>query len=350
VADPGTRYLIVKLAALGDVAMASTLVGAIRARDPGAHVTWLCGTRVAELVRLFDGVDEVLEVDEVSILRGGVASRLRAVTRLWSTLVRRRFDVTLLGHADTRYRLLLTPVRTGRMRAMEHLPSDGMLPIPGRYIGDEYARMLDEGPRRGPVQGHPPLADVRPRLARQTGAGVGVVLVPGGTRNVLREDVLRRWPVERYRDVAVALLAAGHPVTLVGDAGDAWVRPFFQGVGVRDEIGAHGIAGTLALLADARLVVVHDTGLLHLSRLVRAPILALFGPTIPSKSVVEQEDTVALWGGGDLACRPCYDGREFAACADNLCMQGIAVRDVLRHATAMLASPDRRAAALTSVT
>lgn len=60
-ADPGSRYLIVKLAALGDVAMASTLVGAIRARDPGAHVTWLCGTRVAELGRLLDGVDEVLE-------------------------------------------------------------------------------------------------------------------------------------------------------------------------------------------------------------------------------------------------------------------------------------------------
>ena len=30
-----------------------------------------------------------------------------------------------------------------------------------------------------------------------------------------------------------------------------------------------------------------------------------------------------LWPGKDLPCCPCYDGRDFAACADNVCMQRI---------------------------
>jgi heptosyltransferase-2 len=334
----GRRYLIVKLAALGDVAMASTMIAAIRERDPAAHITWLCGTRVADLVRLFDGVDSVVVADEVALLRGGMAQRARGLLAVWRLLVPHRFDITVLGHADRRYAALLLPVRTGPVHRLEQSPSPRMLPIPGRYFGDEYVRLLDGGARPGPVIGHYELADVRGRLApARDPERIGIVLAPGGTRNVLREDVLRRWPVERYVGVAAALLAEGHHVTLVGDAADGWVRPYFAGLAVRDEIGAHDVPGTLGVLQAAEVVVVHDTGVLHLARLVRAPVVGLFGPTIPAKSLVEGSDAVALWGGADLACRPCYDGREYARCGDNVCMKGIAVENVVRHAMALAA-------------
>jgi heptosyltransferase-2 len=199
--------------------------------------------------------------------------------------------------------------------------------------------MLDSELSRGPMVGHAPLATLRPspEASSQQGA-VGVVLVPGGARNVLRESALRRWPVERYRAIAEGLLAAGHRVTLVGDGADAWVRPAFAGLDVRDEIGARAIEGTLALMGRADLVITHDTGPLHLAALVRAPILALFGPTVPSQFMPRHAGAEALWGGSELACRPCYDGREFASCANNLCMQDIPVAAVLARALAMLAA------------
>jgi heptosyltransferase II len=335
----GPRYLIVKLAALGDVAMATTLPGAIKAVAPSAHVTWLCGTRVADLVRLVPDVDEVLVADEAALLRGSFPSQVRALASVWGRLGGRRFDVTLLGHADRRYRALILAVRSGRVRSLQHDPSRDMLPIPGRYHGDEYVRLLDERPSRGPIVGHFPQPDLRPRLtARRDPDAVGVVLVPGGTRNLLRESALRRWPVERYREVAAALRLAGHPVTLIGDEGDAWVSPFFEGLGVRDEIGANDLTGALAVLAAARLVITHDTGPLHLAQLVRAPLLGLFGPTIPSQFMLGGDATSVLWGGSTLACRPCYDGREFADCADNLCMQDIATSAVIERALAMLST------------
>jgi heptosyltransferase-2 len=244
-----------------------------------------------------------------------------------------------MGHADRRYRTLVLTARTASMRSLEHSPSARMLPIPGRYHADEYVRLLDDGDSRGPIVGHSALSDVRPRLpTRADTAPVGVVLVPGGTRNVLRESALRRWPVDRYRDVAERLRQAGHAVTLIGDAADAWVRPYFAGVDVRDEIGAHGLSGTLTLMRAAELVISHDTGPLHLARLVRAPLLALFGPTMPSQFVVEGATTRVLWGGAGLACRPCYDGREFAACHDNLCMKDISASAVAERALAMLAA------------
>ena len=334
------RYLIVKLGAVGDVAMASALPGAIRRRHPDAHVTWLCGSRVAELVRLFDGVNEVLVTDEVRLMRGGTIERAAALLDVWRQLAGRRFDVTVLGHADPRYRALLLATRSSRLRSLDLRPSSRMLPVPGRYHADEYVRLLDDADARGPIVLHHPLADVRPSLPPlRTAAPVGVVLVPGGARNVLRESALRRWPLERYREVAEKVGQAGHAVTLVGDASDVWVRSAFIGLDVRDELGTHGLAGTLALLAASKLVISHDTGPMHLARLVRAPLLALFGPTMPSQFVADDGSAEVIWGGASLACRPCYDGREFAQCSDNLCMQDISAAVVADRALAMLERP-----------
>ncbi len=336
----GAHFLIVKLGAVGDVAMASALPGAIRRRHPDAHITWLCGSRVAELVRLFDGVNEVLVTDELRLMRGGTIERAAALLDVWRQLAGRRFDVTLLGHADRRYRALLLTARSSSVRSMELGPSSRMLPIPGRYHADEYVRLLDDAGARGPIIGHYPLADVRASLPQlRTAAPVGVVLVPGGARNVLRESALRRWPLERYREVAEKVGQAGHEITLVGDASDVWVRSAFTDLGVRDELGTHGLAGTLALLAAAELVISHDTGPMHLARLVRAPLLALFGPTLPSQFIADDGSAEVIWGGASLACRPCYDGREFAQCSDNLCMQDISAAVVADRALAMLERP-----------
>jgi heptosyltransferase-2 len=61
-------------------------------------------------------------------------------------------------------------------------------------------------------------------------------------------------------------------------------------------------------------------------------LLALFGPTTPRQVISDEEPNVVLWGGRELACRPCYNGRQFAACTNNLCMQGIGVAEVVHRA------------------
>jgi heptosyltransferase-2 len=151
--------------------------------------------------------------------------------------------------------------------------------------------------------------------------------VPGGARNVLRESPHRRWPVGAYRAVAERLAGAGLRVALVGDANDRWVLEHFAGLEIVDLLGTLALRDTLRVLRDAAIVLSHDTGPMHLARLVRAPLVALFGPTTPSEFMLEDERTTVLWGGRHLACRPCYDGRDFAECGDNVCMQSIRVDD-----------------------
>jgi heptosyltransferase-2 len=98
----------------------------------------------------------------------------------------------------------------------------------------------------------------------------------------------------------------------------------------------------LAVLQNCDALVGHDSGPLHLARLVGTPSLALLGPTPPSM-FFRSADAGYLWPGGALPCAPCYDGRDFAACDDNRCMQMIDVDTVLRRAQALVGS--RRALA-----
>jgi heptosyltransferase-2 len=159
-----------------------------------------------------------------------------------------------------------------------------------------------------------------------------VLLVPGGARNVLRDDALRRWPVSHYAELARLLIDGGLRVRLSGSKDDDWVLPAFQGLDVEKHIGTTDLTGTLALMRSSSLVISHDTGPMHLARLVRAPLIALFGPTIPAQVLSMDESVTALWGGANLACRPCFDGREFAACSDNICMSSITPSQVFEAA------------------
>lgn len=334
------RFLIVRIAALGDVAVSSTVVTRIRAEHPGAHVTWLCGVGARELVALF-GVDEIVTADEQRLLRGSPLRRAVEIARVWRVLAGRRFDIVVMLHADPRYRLLTVPVFANATRSLRHARGDAAAnPMLHRFRGDEYARLLAEDAAVGPTVQRFPMADVRAALAAREIAGADarrdlprVALVPGGARNVLREDVLRRWPVGSYRELALRLLRDGCEVVLVGDGNDTWVRPDFAGLPVRDEIGMRSLTATLSLLKECDVAVTHDTGPIHFARLVRTPLVALFGPTIPRHVVGEGEDITSLWGGAHLSCRPCYDGHRYAACSNNLCMQDIGVDAV--HAAVM---------------
>jgi len=334
--------LIVKLAAIGDVAMALPMVTALRERDSGVRIAWLAGATVAPLLRAVDGIDEVLVVDDEAILAGTRVRKMRAVLAAWRLLSGRSFDLVLTAHTDRRYRLLSARVRAAERRWLgARTPRPGL--VPGRSFRAEYIRLVSG------IDDHhaAPLAPPRVRGALDDAVGARlaalppgrrIALAPGGARNAARESPLRRWPVERYAALAAALIARGDTVILTGGPDDGWVRPAFADAPVVDAIGATSLPGLVALYESCAAVVAHDSGPLHLAHLASTRIVGLFGPTLPAAFLREDSRSAALWRAAGLPCAPCYDGREFAACRDNLCMQRIDVPGVLARLDALLAT------------
>lgn len=318
-----TRYLIVKVGAMGDVVMASAMLPAIRRLGP-AHVTWLCGRGMAPLLRSLKGVDEIVTVDAGALLRGDRWQQLRELGAVWARLAGQRFDLCLTGHRDWRYRLLSLTARCRQRRSF----GGRWGPIPGRLHDDEYARLLLG--HDGFLEGHAPLAEAtRLTSASPTSGAPRVLLLVGGAHNALRDDSLRRWPVGHYVRLAMELCARGIVVELIGDSQDAWVEAAFQGLPMESSIGRTTLAQLLDRLAAANVLVTHDSGPMHLQRLLRRPVVALFGPTLPDEKIAPNEQTIVLWGKGRLACCPCYDGRDYAVCDNNCCLADISPAQVL---------------------
>ena len=303
----------------------------------GGEIHWMCGRSVAPLLRQFPFIDRLIEVDDKALLSKSRLRSLREIARVWKTLAGQSYDTCAILYYDWRYRLLVLPVRKKKLITLSHSSRARRL-LPGRYHGDEYARILleEDGLRPERVRCVKPAGGLTPTpLAK--GVAKRVALVPGGSRNALRDSPQRRWPLSHYLELSATLVAKGYEVVLAGGPDDGWASQAFAELPVKNFIGRLGLAESVALFDTCDLIISHDTGAYHLATLSSAGILALFGPTNPTEFVPHRPALRVLWGGESLACRPCYDGQEFALCPDNRCMKEISLRTVLTAVEQILA-------------
>ncbi|WP_052850495.1 glycosyltransferase family 9 protein [Streptomyces avicenniae] len=113
-----------------------------------------------------------------------------------------------------------------------------------------------------------------------------VVLHPGA------DAAARRWPADRFAAVGRALRDEGRDVVVTGGpAESALARRVAADAGLPEEAVLTDVPfdDLTALLAEARAVVVGDTGIAHLATALGTPSVVLFGPVSPQ-----------LWGPPDL--------------------------------------------------
>lgn len=97
----------------------------------------------------------------------------------------------------------------------------------------------------------------------------------------------RRWPAERFAEVARRLDEAGDIVVLTGgDADRARAVAIARSAGLGPDrvlAGRLDLTGFAAVVASARLLVSVDTGAAHLASAYRIPSVVIFGPAPPSE-------------------------------------------------------------------
>jgi heptosyltransferase-2 len=117
----------------------------------------------------------------------------------------------------------------------------------------------------------------------------------------------RRWPAERFAEVARALLSDGCRVVVVGGPGDREVtgRVAALAPGALDLGGTTDLAGLAALLSQLRALVTNDTGPMHLAAAVGTPTVSVWGPSDPSETSPPAGAGHRLVTSPALPCRPC---------------------------------------------
>ena len=118
-----------------------------------------------------------------------------------------------------------------------------------------------------------------------------------------------------------------------GAKSDDWTCKYFSS-DVNNLVGRTTLEETLSVINDSDIVVTHDSGPLHLSLLVvKKKTISIFGPVLDIARIPQYIDknlSIVLADYNRLPpCSPCYDGKSFASCNNNLCMQEHKPEEVL---------------------
>lgn len=292
------RVAIVKLSSLGDVVHALPVAAALRAGLPGAHLAWIVEAREAGLLAGHPALDEVIAVDTRRWRRArhprdlvAGARELRALRR---RLVAARFDVTLdlqgLWKSAILARLTGAPVRFGFAASWCREPASAWLatrrvspPHEARHVVEQYLALLE------PLGIRPQRLDFTLPLDADAEAAVEAFFVAGGLKPRDRLVVLnagagrpdKRWPPERFAELARRLVEAGARCLVVWGPGEADAARHIAGAGGPGTVlgPPTDLPALLAVLRRASVVVAADTGPLHLAAALGRPCVGLYGPT-----------------------------------------------------------------------
>jgi heptosyltransferase I len=294
----GPRIALIKLSSLGDVVHALPVAATLRARVPGAHLTWIVERREAEVLRDHPALDAVVAVDTRRWRRArGVADVADVLGAVGHTIRRLRaaaFDVALDLQGLLKSGVLVAatraPLRIGFAARRCREPLNALFtnrhvepPAAARHVVDQHLALL------GPLAVTEPVREFRlPRdpdaEARAEAFLAGCGFVPGRRLVLLNPGAGRtdkRWPVERFRTLAERLGEdPGALVLVVWGPGEHADAGHIAAEGRRAVCAPPtNLDQLVAFLRRASVLVAADTGPLHLAAALGTPCVGLYGPT-----------------------------------------------------------------------
>ena len=173
--------------------------------------------------------------------------------------------------------------------------------------------------------------------------GAGVAGVPLVLLNPNASDMLplRRWPSERYVELAKRLIGRSSSVRVAftGSPQEAKATECIALEVASDRCfsvaGMTTLRELLALYCSADVLVTNDSGPAHFASLTPIQVVVLFGPETPARFGSLSPRTRTLYA--QLHCSPCVNAfnNRLSSCTDNQCMKQITVSEVFENVCQM---------------
>lgn len=319
---------------------------------------------VFEENRFILDVMEILPAENVITIRtGGLVGTLLRTLSAVGQLRRIRPDATVDFEFFARSSAILAYLSGARTRVGLHgqgdnapfrgdLLTERLKYNPKLHTADTYLSMVDaiapqDAPKLKHDEGVPTFrarADEREKLDQLLTELAGGAYSPLVLLNSNASDLLplRRWPTERYVELAQGLLGYSdqlHVAFTGAPTEAAATQEIVQRVGhprCFSVAGKTTLRELFVLYCLADLLVTNDSGPAHFASLTPIEVITLFGPETPALFGARTPRAHNVWR--DLPCSPCvsaYNNR-LTTCTDNQCMQRITVQEILDLAGSIL--------------
>lgn len=332
-ADPPKRLLVLCREHIGDLVNTTAGIWALRQNFPSAHLVVEVGERATSVLENFPGIDEIWPRPT----HQGLIRKLQRLKQMRAA----KFDLcVILDDSNSMVqwaRWAKIPRVAGVWRGVKH---EGLF--------DAYVPLVEE---MHEVRDHNrallelmglEVSDFRPRLfpsvldfdvgggaLREAGIdGLFLAIHPGASESA------RRWPVERFGEVARHLIEDGRTVLVLSGPGEeALAEDVLSACGGRAKTLKRKLTvmQLAALLSKASLLISNDTGPMHIAGAMGTRVVALFGVTNPSHTGPYGEGHSLIRG----AC-PC-DPRNLQTCSGE-CIRSISVEQVVEAAQSQLST------------
>ena len=318
------RIVLIKTAAIGDTIILSAIIAEIKNQFPQSNITVICAKNNIAMVKILQGVDESF-----------VFAMERPLQSFWALRKLGRFDLLMDFGPWPRINGLISWVvqadyKVGFKRAHMHR----------HYIYDQWVEHLDSVHEINNYRNILRAAGIQP---------IGLLPYFESKRNDVLEDepyvvfhqypggameTQRKWPETCWVELGKRLYQVYHIRILLSganmdaEAAEHTAQLLRQiGVPVENIAGKYSLSDMVEILAKARLVVSVNTGIMHLSAAVRAPLVALHGATSELRWGPLGDTSVVVKSGE--SCQPCISLGFESKCTDPICMENITVDMVL---------------------
>jgi len=311
------EVLIIRFGALGDLALATVLLAAVRAGTTPVRITWVTKERWGSLLARDPRIDELVLLHRGESVRS-LAHRLQS-----------HYDLVLDAHANLRSRFLCFLVGASETRRIRKDTVARWLfrhgaPLPRalqRNLIDRYLELLEESGKPAWPSVHVDAGEIDRPADPEAGSRIAISI--GAAHET------KRWPIERFTALVADLAADGRAVTVIGGPGEAELAALAaadSGASVWDP--DRPFDELAQLLHSCAVLAGNDSGLLHLAEAVGTPVVALFGPTVKAWGYFPWRERSRILEH-ELDCRPCSKmGEKPCRLPEKLCLTRTSIEDV----------------------
>ena len=336
------RILVVGPSWVGDMIMAQSLFITLKRRSPACEIdvvapAWssLLASRMPEVSR---AITMPVGHRKLHLLtRYRIGKQQRAMGYAQAIILPRTFKSALVPWfaripRRTGYR---GEMRYGLINDMRPLDKSVLIQTVQRYV----ALGLDPGAELPPPIPQPRLMvdeeNVRAQMQR---LGLGddrpvIGIMPGAEYGPAKQ-----WPPEYYTQLIRRLVDDGLQVWLFGSQRDRGVAASIAELAlrpVRNLCGLTGLDDAVDLIAQTRMVVTNDSGLMHVAAAVGRPLVAIYGFSTPAYTPPLSDQARVMYLG--LECSPCFE--RVCPLGHTRCLKDLSVDRIYREVGMLLDMP-----------
>ena len=142
----------------------------------------------------------------------------------------------------------------------------------------------------------------------------------------------KRLPTHKIIEICKAL---PYPIVLLGgkeDAANGDLVAQKSGIYVLNACGKFSLNGSASWVQQSRLLITHDTGLMHIGAAFKKRIISIWGNTVPAFGMYPYQTDYEIIEVNDLKCRPCSKiGYQACPKGHFRCMEDIDMKEILKQ-------------------